>query len=41
MKNFWELVKKNEVSAVVYLQDIGHNTQTPEKTMKRNKKSKF
>ena len=31
MKNFWELVKKNEVSAVVYLQDIGHNTQTPEK----------
>ena len=31
MKHFWESVKKNEVRAFVYLQDISHNTQTPEK----------
>ena len=31
MKHFLELVKKNEVRTVVYLQDISHNTQTPEK----------
>ena len=31
MKHFWESVKKNEVRTFVYLQDISHNTQTPEK----------
>ena len=31
MKHFWKSVKKNEVRTVVYLQDISHNTQTPEK----------